>query len=144
MIKTKKNIKFITKGEDGVENGFLVPIYNVNDGFHDSDKQPQQVYLTVVKPRQKKGPHLHFIRTGFFTCIKGNVRIITKEDNVYSQFFSGESNNFLSTIIPTGVPAILENIGNEDAYVINLPSPAWTPDMNDEHSADFSDCPFIN
>ena len=38
---------------------------NVNDNFHDVDKEPKQVYLTVVKPGTIKGPHLHFIRTGF-------------------------------------------------------------------------------
>ena len=40
---------------------------------------------------------------------------------------------------PTGVGALIKNISNEDSYVINTPYPAWTPDMNDEHTTDFSD-----
>lgn len=30
------------------------------------------------------------------------------------------------------------NLGDEDAFVLNMPNPAWTPTMNDEHTADFS------
>jgi len=138
-MKTKINQKFITKDSAGGITGYLIPIYNVNEKFHDVDKEPQQVYLTVVKPSEIKGPHLHYIRTGFFTCIKGNVRIIIKIDGKYKCFNSGEDFNYLSVIIPTGIPAAIQNIGNEDAFVLNMPSPAWTPEMNDEHTADFSD-----
>ncbi len=138
-MKTKKNIKIITKDEQGRSNGFLIPIYNINDNFHDCGKEPQQVYLTVVKPNKKKGPHLHFVRTGFFTCIKGNIKIVVKKESGYHEYFSGDDYEYLSIIIETGIPTLIENIGNCDAYVLNLPSPAWTPDMNDEYSYDFSD-----
>jgi hypothetical protein len=56
---------------------------------------------------------------------------------------SGEDHEFRSVIVPTGIPAALQNIGNEDAFILNMPHPAWTPEMNDEHSADFSDFDFI-
>jgi hypothetical protein len=45
-------------------------------------------------------------------------------------------------MVPKGIPAALQNIGNSDAYVLNMPFPAWTPTMNDEHTADFSDFNF--
>ena len=138
-MKTKINRKFVTKDLNGNENGYLIPIFNIHEKFHDVDKVPQQVYLTVAKPGEIKGPHLHFIRTGFFTCIKGNVRIIIKENEEYKCFHSGDNYNYLSVIVPTGIPAAIQNIGNEDAFVLNMPSPAWTPEMNDEHTADFSD-----
>ena len=60
----------------------------------------------------------------------------------YKVFYSGENHEYRSVIVPTGVPAALQNIGDEDAYVLNMPNPAWTPDMNDEHTADFSDFDF--
>ena len=44
--------------------------------------------------------------------------------------------------LTSGVPAALQNICEEEAFVINMPHPAWTPDMNDEHTADFSDFDF--
>ena len=47
--------------------------------------------------------------------------------------------DYLSIIIPTGIPAVIQNISDEDAFIINMPTPAWTPEMNDEHTADFFD-----
>jgi dTDP-4-dehydrorhamnose 3,5-epimerase-like enzyme len=141
-IKTKANPKFVTKDDENLPNGFLVPIYNVHDGFFPAGMEPQQVYLTVISPRLIKGPHLHLIRTGCFTCIKGNARFILRTDEGYQVFHSGELYEFRSVIVPTGVPAALQNLGEDEAYVLNMPSPAWTPTMNDEHTADFSDFDF--
>ena len=141
-IRTIPHKKFVTKNEDGQANGFLVPLYNIHDGFFEAGKNPQQVYLTTVIPGKVKGPHLHFIRTGFFTCIKGNVRVVLKVDGLYKILFSGEDHDYLSIEIPTGVPAAVQCLGNEEAYILNMPNPAWTPDMNDEHTADFSDFDF--
>ena len=141
-LQIKSNQKFITKDQAGETNGFLVPLYNIHDGFFLPGKEPQQVYLTVISPSKIKGPHLHFIRTGCFTCIKGNARFVLKTENGYEIVYSGEAHQYRTVIVPTGVPAALQNLGDDDAYVLNMPNPAWTPDMNDEHSADFSDFDF--
>lgn len=141
-VKYSKNQKIKTYNSSGEENGFLVPIFNENDNFLKNNDYLKQVYLTVVKPNNIKGPHLHFKRNGLFTCIKGNIRIVTKENNEYKIFFSGENYNYNSILIPKGIPAALQNISEIDAMVINLPSPAWTKEMQDEHSADFSDFDF--
>lgn len=141
-IHSKTNPKFVTKNAQEQPNGFLVPIYNVHEGFFSPGKEPQQVYLTVIAGRQIKGPHLHFIRTGCFTCIKGNARFVLRTDDGYRVFYSGEEYEYRSVIVPTGVPAALQNLGDETAYVLNMPSPAWTPDMDDEHTSDFSDFDF--
>lgn len=141
-IRTASHKKYITKNEDGQANGFLVPLYNIHEKFFQPGKEPQQVYLTTILPGLVKGPHLHFIRTGFFTCIKGNVRIVLKVGNEYQVFFSGEDHEYTSIEVPTGVPAAIQCLGNEEAYMLNMPNPAWTPEMNDEHSADFSDFDF--
>ena len=138
-IKTLKHEKFITKSNSGVINGFLVPSYNIHDKFFDNDKKPEQTYLTVITKNSHKGPHLHKIRTGCFTCIKGNVKVVLKIEGSYQIYYSGEDHDFLSIMIPTGVGALIKNISNEDSYIINTPYPAWTPDMNDEHTSDFSD-----
>ena len=141
-IRTIPHKKFTTKNEEDKPNGFLVPLYNIHDQFFQAGKEPQQVYLTTILPGMVKGPHLHFIRTGFFTCIKGNVRVILKVDGEYRIFFSGEEHDYISIEVPTGVPAAIQCLGNEEAYMLNMPNPAWTPEMNDEHSADFSDFDF--
>jgi dTDP-4-dehydrorhamnose 3,5-epimerase-like enzyme len=138
-MKAKKNHKIVTKDNNGIENGYLIPIYNVNDGFHEIEDEPKQVYLTVISKGCSKGPHLHYLRTGYFTCIKGDVKIVVKSGGIYSEYFSGENHDYLSVIIPKGVSALVKNIGDGDAFVLNMPSPAWTPTMNDEHQADFTD-----
>lgn len=141
-IKVKDNPKIVTRNEDSKPNGFLVPVYNIHDRFFAAGQEPQQVYLTVVAPGMIKGPHLHFIRTGCFTCIKGNARFVLKTEQGYEVVLSGEAHSYRSVIVPAGTPAAVQNIGDEDAYVLNMPSPAWTPTMNDEHKADFSDFDF--
>ena len=143
-IKFKVNQKIKTKNSKGIDNGYLIPIYNVNEGFFEEGDEPKQVYLTVVESKEIKGPHLHFKRNGCFTCIKGNARFILKVDNSYKEYFSGEDYQFSSVIVPKGVPAALQNIGNNSAYILNMPSPGWSPEMNDEHTADFSDFDFEN
>jgi len=141
-IRTLPHKKFTTKDEHGEVNGFLVPLFNIHDKFFASGKEPQQVYMTTILPGTIKGPHLHFIRTGFFTCIKGNVRVVLKTDAGYKVFFSGEDYEYTSIEVPTGVPAAVQCLGDEEAYLLNMPNPAWTPDMNDEHTADFGDFDF--
>ena len=141
-IITKTSKKIATKNIDGSINGYLVPLYNVNDAFYPEGLEPKQVYLTAISPGNTKGPHLHHIRTGCFTCIKGNARFILKTPEGYKVFYSGEDHDYLSVIVPTGTPAALQNVGLEDALVLNMPSPAWTPEMSDEYSADLSDFDF--
>jgi dTDP-4-dehydrorhamnose 3,5-epimerase-like enzyme len=141
-LQIKSNPKIITKDLKNQVNGYLVPIYNIHDGFFLSSKQPQQVYLTVIAPGKIKGPHLHYIRTGCFTCIQGNARFVLKTAEGYQVVYSGEDHEYRSVIVPTGVPAAMQNIGEGEAFLLNMPQPAWTPDMNDEYSADFSDFDF--
>lgn len=138
-IRTQKHPKFITKHKTGEPNGYLVPLYNIHDGFFNKGSEPKQVYLTVISPGEKKGPHLHFIRTGFFTCIKGDAKFVLKTPEGYKEFYSGEHHEYLSVEVPTGIPALVLNAGEGEAFVLNMPNPAWTPSMNDEHDADFSD-----
>jgi dTDP-4-dehydrorhamnose 3,5-epimerase len=142
IIKTASHKKYETRTEQGDVNGYLVPLYNIHDKFFEEGKEPQQVYLTTIQPGKIKGPHLHFIRTGCFTCIKGNVRVVLKIEGQYKVFFSGEDHEYRSIIVPTGIPAAVQCLGNEEALMLNMPQPAWTPDMKDEHTADFSDFDF--
>jgi hypothetical protein len=139
IFRTQKHPKIETLTAAGEPNGYLVPLYNVHDGFFAPGSEPKQVYLTVIAPGHRKGPHLHYVRTGFFTCIKGDVKIVLKTPAGYQELLSGESHGYLSVEVPTGVPALLINDGPGEAYVLNMPRPAWTPQMQDEHDADFSD-----
>jgi dTDP-4-dehydrorhamnose 3,5-epimerase len=141
-IKIKVNPRISTKNSKGLENGFLVPIINVLENFLDDERWPKQVYLTVVKAGEVKGPHLHKKRWGLFTCIKGNVKIVVRTNLGYGEYCSGENHGFATVQIPAGIPAALVNIGKEDAYILNMPSPSWKADDPDEWEVAFADYDF--
>jgi hypothetical protein len=72
-------------------------------------------------------------RWGLFTCIKGNLKIVARTENGYEEYFSGEAHDFASIQLPAGVPAALVNEGTEEALVLNMPSPAWHVEDQDDH-----------
>jgi dTDP-4-dehydrorhamnose 3,5-epimerase len=133
---------FITKNKEGRSNGWLVPIFNVYDGLVDAAQHPRQVYLTVIAPREVKGPHLHLKRWGLFTCIRGNAKIVVRTENGYEEYLTGEDYEFATIQVPAGIPAALQNIGEVEAYMLNMPSPAWHIDDQDEHHVTFGDYSF--
>jgi dTDP-4-dehydrorhamnose 3,5-epimerase-like enzyme len=138
-LRTTDRRAIDTRDHAGQSNGMLIPIFNVHDTLTSGPTAVQQVYVTTVLPGTSKGPHLHKIRSGWFTCVKGDLKIVVKVGSGYEEYFSGDRHAFRSIEVPAGVPALLVNVGTDTAYVINMPSPAWTPSMNDEHSEDFSD-----
>lgn len=123
-------MKIETKDLAGQKNGFLVPIWNVTE---DPGLRPEQVYLTVVSPHSRKGPHLHALRRGLFVCIKGNVTIVVRNgEDCYEVFRTGENHHYERILVPPGLPAAIYNHSDQDAFVLNMPSPAWTPEHPDE------------
>jgi dTDP-4-dehydrorhamnose 3,5-epimerase-like enzyme len=135
-MRSQTHPRITTKDKDRQDNGFLIPIYNVHDKFIDDEHAPKQVYLTVVAPGKVKGPHLHMKRWGLFTCIKGNVKVVVRSGTCYEEYYSGENHAYASIEIPAGNPAAIQNIGDIDAYVLNMPCPAWHVDDQDEHTVD--------
>lgn len=131
-----------TKDRGGAVNGFLVPLFNAHDGWVAPGQHPRQVYLTVVTPGKVKGPHLHLKRWGLFACIKGNGQVVVRTDAGYAEYLTGEDHEFALIQVPPGVPAALQNVGDTDAYFLNMPSPAWQPDDQDEHPVAFDDYTF--
>jgi dTDP-4-dehydrorhamnose 3,5-epimerase-like enzyme len=127
-----KNLRVIhTRHHDGTPNGFLVPIWHVDDGY-----KPQQVYLTTIAPGCQKGPHLHKKRRGAFTCIQGQVRIVTRSSGGVYHYVENKEGEFRTVFVDPGVPTALYNLGNTDAYIINMPSPAWREEEQDDWPVD--------
>jgi dTDP-4-dehydrorhamnose 3,5-epimerase-like enzyme len=134
MVRVKKTPKIETRDASGRSNGFLIPIYNVNEPFVDPAQRPQQVYCTVVAPGTVKGPHLHMRRWGLFTCILGDVDIVVRVGpDRYETYSSGEQHDFRTVQVPAGLAAALVNRGDIPAYVLNMPSPAWQAHDQDDH-----------
>ncbi len=142
QVLVQKHPKIVTKNKEARPNGWLVPIFNVHDRFISNAQHPQQAYLTVIAPREVKGPHLHMKRWGLFTCIIGNAKIVVRTESGYEEYLTGEDYEFATIQIPAGVPAALQNIGAKEAYMLNMPSPAWHIDDQDEHPVSFDDYTF--
>jgi dTDP-4-dehydrorhamnose 3,5-epimerase-like enzyme len=128
MTVTRESAKkVITYDHQGNENGFLVELYK--------DGEKTTTYLTVAKPGAFKGYHLHRIRAARYVCIKGRMKIITytliegawKRD----EFVLG-ADTPERTYIPAGVATGLENIGEDEAWLVNHPDPAYDPALKDE------------
>jgi dTDP-4-dehydrorhamnose 3,5-epimerase-like enzyme len=117
-----------TKDIHGNSNGWLLPLWHV-----DSGEKIDQVYLTVVNSGAVKGPHLHTVRCGRFICIKGNVLIVMREGDGYREQATGDRCGFATVRVPPGIPAAIYNLGTDEAYVINMPTPPWRDEDRDEY-----------
>lgn len=117
-----------TNDHEGRPNGWLLPLWHI-----DEEESVDQVYLTVVLGGMAKGPHLHMRRRARFTCVLGDVLIVTRENGLYRRHWSGESHDFATVRVPAGVPAAIYNQHRGPAYVLNMPSPPWRADDQDDH-----------
>lgn len=120
--------RIATKDAAGNPTGWLLPIWHADNG-----PPIDQVYLTVVAPGAVKGPHLHMNRRGLFCCIRGSVRVVMRNPaGQYVVVDLGDREGFPAIEVPPGTPAAIYNIGRGDAYVLNMPSPPWRSDDQDE------------
>lgn len=107
------------------ENGFLIEL------FKDGDKT--SVYLTSAKPGAFKGYHLHRVRTARYMCIKGKMKImLIKPGEKTREEYILDAATPQRLFIPIDIATGLENIGAEEAWLINFPDPAYDPSLKDE------------
>ena len=81
-------------------------------------------------------------RWGLFTCIRGNAKIVVRTKSGYEEHYTGEDHDFKTIQVPAGTPAALQNIGNKEAYVLNMPAPSWHIDDQDDHPVSYDDYVF--
>jgi len=131
-IKVEDAKKVKTKDHNGSENGFLIELYKDKE-----TGQKTEVYLTAALPGAFKGYHLHRVRAARYVALKGIMKITTYEHD-------GEKWTGTETVldagavvpqrmfIPKNAATGLENIGTEEAWLINYPDPAYDPTLTDE------------
>lgn len=114
----------------GKENGWLMELYK--------DKETgakTEGYLTAALPGAFKGYHLHRIRAARYVALKGKMKITTyqrvgeKWEKSETILEAGKPQRMF---IPKNVATGLENIGQEEAWLINYPDPAYDPSLKDE------------
>lgn len=122
-ITTEEAKKVTTYDLSKKGNGFLIELFK--------DGPKTLLYLTCATPGAFKGYHLHRVRGARYICVKGTMKIILYVDGKREEHIL-TSNPPMRLTIPPMVPTGLENIGTEDAWLINFPDPAYEPSLKDE------------
>lgn len=127
----------------GDDRGRLMEILRCNDEIF---KGFGQVYVTCINPGIVKGWHWHKFQDDSFVPMAGQVRVglhDAREDSPTQ----GESLEFLLTPddpfivqIPRLVLHGMENVGETEGMVMNLPNMPYSHEHPDEHRVD----PFDN
>ncbi len=129
-LATLEEVKKVTTyTAEREENGFLIELFKDKESG-----QKTEVYLTAAKPGAFKGYHLHRVRAARYVAVKGKMKITlykpgdpkSKEEHILDA--SIPSRLFIPKDIATG----LENIGDEEAWLVNYPDPAYDPSLTDE------------
>ena len=124
------------------ERGFLMEMLRDDDELF---QRFGQVYLSVVYPGVVKGWHYHRKQTDHFVFVKGMAKVVLYDDRDGSptrgevnEFFMGEHNPIL-LVIPPLVLHGMKGIGDEPAYLVNVPTEHYIYDNPDEHRVDPND-----
>ena len=122
-VKFEKAKRAQTFDLDGNENGFLTELFK--------DGEETTVYLSALKVNSFKGYHLHRIRKARYVCVKGKIKIILYKNKKREEYIL-DADNPSRLFIPNNVATGLQNIGDEEAWLINYPDPAYDPNLKDE------------
>src|SRR3954468_508018 len=122
-IRIEPAKKVITYSHDGTENGWLIEL--------SKDGAKTTAYLTAATPGAFKGYHLHRIRAARYVCVKGRMKIILYAGGVRQEHILDAATP-RRLFIPANVATGLQNIGGEEAWLINYPDPPYDPELRDE------------
>lgn len=112
------------------ENGWLMELFKDKES-----NQKTEVYLSTAFPGAFKGYHLHRVRAARYVCLKGRMKIITyeRENDVWVRTeHILDSSQPQRLFIPKDVATGLENVGDEEGWLVNYPDPAYDPELKDE------------
>jgi dTDP-4-dehydrorhamnose 3,5-epimerase len=129
-----------SRNDKGEINGYVVSLYKDWEKLFRAE--PKQVYLNCCLPGERKGPHLHMKRWDYFTAIRGATRFVLKYGpGDYEEIDVSVQDGLGIRIVevPPAVACLIVNIGKTEAWILNMPNPAWHPDDQDAHPVDYRD-----
>lgn len=129
-VTTQPAKKVTTFSADKSENGFLIELFKDKE-----TEQKTEVYLTAALPGAFKGYHLHRVRAARYVALKGKMKITTYAHDGQKWVKTEtilDSTTPTRMFIPKDVATGLENIGTEEAWLVNYPDPAYDPSLKDE------------
>jgi dTDP-4-dehydrorhamnose 3,5-epimerase-like enzyme len=115
--------KVTTYDHASAENGWLIELYK--------DGPKTTAYLTAASPGAFKGYHLHRVRAARYVCVRGRMKIILYVNGKRQEHVL-DAREPQRLFIPPNVATGLENIGDEEAWLVNYPEPAYDPALKDE------------
>lgn len=122
-VKKEPCKKVMTRDARGNPNGFLIELYK--------DGPKTTVYLTAAFPKAFKGYHLHTVRNSRLVCLKGRMKVTVVEGATKQEhLLDAETPERL--FLPTNVWIGYENVGEEEAWMMNVPVPPYDPALKDE------------
>src|SRR3989338_10896132 len=122
-VKIEEAKKVATFDLNKKQNGFLIELFK--------DGKKTAAYLTCAKPGAFKGYHLHKVRASRYICIKGKMKIILYVDGKREEHILS-SDEPKRLFIPPNIPTGLQNIADEDSWLINYPDQPYDPDLKGE------------
>jgi len=119
---SQENAKLVkTFDLNGRENGFLMELFK--------DGEKTAAYLSTCAPGAFKGYHLHKVRAARYVCLKGTMKIILFINGAFEEHVLNFGDRLF---IPNNIPTGLQNVGSEEAWLINYPDPPYDPNLKDE------------
>lgn len=111
------------------ERGEVCEIYNPAWGFH--EEPLVYVYQICIRPQRVKGWVVHYEQDDRLFVSLGTVKIVLYDDRAGSptqgmlnEIYLGERKRGL-IVIPKGVFHAIQNVGDTDAILVNLPTRAY-------------------
>lgn len=125
IARLEEGKKVKTFAHSGPVNGFLIELYK--------DRDKTVLYLTAAEPGAFKGYHLHRVRSARYVCVKGVMKItLIKPGSMEKEEYILDASKPQRLFIPKEIATGLENIGSEEAWLINYPNPPYDPSLIDE------------
>lgn len=122
--------------KDNHVNGSLIVVWRDWDNLI---PDPKMVYISSVNPGEIKGPHLHKKRDSYFTCIRGKVVFIAKDQSgKYHEIESSEDNPVMVQIPKNCISAHI-NLSEQISTILTLTNIAWRPNDNEMENVSFDD-----
>ena len=122
-VRTEHAKKITTYDLNRQENGIVLELYK------DGTKTTQ--YMTTLKVGGFKGYHLQRIRSAYYVILKGQVKIILYQNKIREEYIM-DAREPSRLFIPKDIATGLLNIGEEEAWLVSFPNPAYDPAWTDE------------
>ena len=114
-------VKPLKRYEDA--RGWLMELYRddeLPEGFN-----PVMGYLSVTKPGVARGPHEHVAQTDGFIFLDGSYELHLWENRPgypeHHEVLQVGRDNPVFVTVPPGVVHAYRNVGDKDAFVLNVP-----------------------